>query len=129
MKYSVLFHDMILLWVSWLSTIFRYLFCSFLKMEYKIIWLWKLKWYSNVNTSKTIPIFAYFTSSLFSCLRLLKNSSFLFSRSPLLKCFKNQNFSIKQRLQTPSLGILWRVDTKFILCYVLFVNLSISIGI
>ena len=54
---------------------------------------------------------ADFTSSLFLCLHLLINSDFYLSLS--LKCFKSQNFSVKQSLKTPLLGVPWIIIIIF----------------
>ena len=51
------------------------------------------------------PFSADFTTSFFSCLHLLINSDFLFNRCSSLKCFKSQDFSVKQSLQTPPLEV------------------------
>ena len=67
------------------------------------------------------PFSAGFTSSLFSCLHLPINSDFLFSRCLWLKCFTSQNFSVKQSLQMPPLGVVWTIDIIFhfySLCYI-----------
>ena len=64
--------------------------------------------------------------SLAVYVRVCTYSDFLFNRCLLLKCFKSQNFSVKQSLQVPPLGVPRMIDIIFHFMLGIFFHLSIS---